>query len=228
MANPIIQIAGIRDQAEADLLLEEGVAWLGFPLRLAVHQEDLSEEDAARIIRGLKPPARGVLITYLSVAEEVVSLCDRLGTTIVQLHGDVPPAEAARLKELRPEFFILKSLVVGRGTLDDLQRRAARFAPHVDAFITDTYDPATGASGATGRTHDWSISRKLVASVRRPVILAGGLNPENVRRAILEVRPTGVDAHTGVEGPDGRKDRGLVRRFVKEASAGFASAAAGS
>jgi hypothetical protein len=53
------------------------------------------------------------------------------------------------------------------------------------------------ASGATGKTHDWRVSRRLVEVADKPVILAGGLNPENVKRAILEVRPAGVDSHSG-------------------------------
>jgi phosphoribosylanthranilate isomerase len=69
------------------------------------------------------------------------------------------------------------------------------------------------------------VSRTLVRICPRPVILAGGLSPENVRRAILEVRPAGVDVHTGIEGPDGRKDRALSRRFVREVQAGFAALA---
>ena len=96
------------------------------------------------------------------------------------------------------------------------------FAPHVDAFLTDTHDPETGADGATGRTHDWSISRRLAERSPRPLVLAGGLVPENVHRAVLAVRPAAVDAHTGVEGPDGRKTEELVRGFVDEARRGFA------
>jgi phosphoribosylanthranilate isomerase len=91
----------------------------------------------------------------------------------------------------------------------------------VDAFITDTFDPATGASGATGKTHDWQISRRLVEISPQPVILAGGLTPDNVREAILAVQPAGVDCHTGVEDASGRKDADKVRRFVAEARAGF-------
>jgi phosphoribosylanthranilate isomerase len=84
----------------------------------------------------------------------------------------------------------------------------------VDAFITDTYDPTTGRSGATGKTHAWGVSRRLVELSPKPVILAGGLTPENVRAAVLAVRPAGVDVHTGVEGPDGRKAPRLVEHFV--------------
>ncbi len=91
----------------------------------------------------------------------------------------------------------------------------------MDAFITDTFDPATGASGATGKTHEWGISRELRALSPKPLILAGGLNPENVREAIETVRPAAVDAHTGVEDAEGRKDPAKVRAFVAAAREGF-------
>jgi len=97
------------------------------------------------------------------------------------------------------------------------ERVRVMLSPLVDAFITDTFDPATGASGATGRTHDWNISRRLVEISRRPVLLAGGLAPDNVAEAIRRVRPAGVDSHTGVEDSAGRKDRDKVSRFVAEA-----------
>ena len=90
-------------------------------------------------------------------------------------------------------------------------------APYVAAYITDTFNPATGREGATGLTHDWSISRRLVELSPRPVILAGGLTPENVTDAIRAVRPAGADTHTGVEGPDGRKSAAKVRAFVEAA-----------
>ena len=115
-------------------------------------------------------------------------------------------AEIVRLKSFAPDLTVIKSLIVEDNNLAELESSVAAFSPHCDAFITDTYDPATGACGATGKTHDWDISRRLVDISPRPVMLAGGLNPENVRKAIAHVRPAGVDAHTGVEGPDGRKD----------------------
>ncbi len=219
----MIQIAGVSDREEAALLLAEGVEWLGFPLRLPVHREDLPEDDAARIIRSLPPPARGVLITYLARADELLAFCRQLGAQALQLHGELTRAEAQALRKAAPDLFLIKSLVVRANNRDELRRTARDFAPFVDAFITDTYDPSTGASGATGKTHDWSVSRELVGISPRPVILAGGLSPENVRRAILEVRPAGVDAHTGVEDANGRKDRERVRKFMAEARAGFAA-----
>jgi phosphoribosylanthranilate isomerase len=127
------------------------------------------------------------------------------------------------VRELCPELELARSLVVRGDDVASLEREMLTYAPHVDAFLTDTFDPATGAEGATGKTHDWAISRMLARASPHPLVLAGGLNPENVREAIRTVRPAAVDAHTGVEGPDGRKDAERVARFVAEARAGFSS-----
>lgn len=219
----IIQIAGIMDQEEADVLVMSGVHQLGFPFGLSVHREDISEHSAATVIRSLTPPASAVLITYECVAENILQRCRRIGTTKVQLHGDISVAEVVRLKSRTPHFTLIKSLIVKENNYEELESCVFSYSPHVDGFITDTYDRMTGACGATGKTHNWDISRKLVDISPKPVILAGGLNPHNVRMAIDHVRPAGVDAHTGVEGPYGRKDPNLVRAFVREATKAFES-----
>jgi phosphoribosylanthranilate isomerase len=217
----MIQVAGIYDEKEAALLVKCGVTHLGFPLRLAYHQEDLTDREAAAAISRIKPPVQSVLITYLSKADEIAKLCRFLGVAIVQLHGEVALTEILRLKQQLPDVGILKSLIIRGEHEEEVHHALLSYEPEVDAFITDTWDPDTGACGATGKVHNWEISRRLVERSSKPVILAGGLNPENVRQAILTVRPAGVDAHTGLEGQDGRKDRGLVRKFVTEAKAAF-------
>ncbi|MBN2140144.1 MAG: phosphoribosylanthranilate isomerase [Desulfovibrionaceae bacterium] len=219
---PVIQVAGVGSLDEALMIAGFGATHLGFPLRLAVHREDLGEAEAARIARALPRGVTPVVITYEARAEEIVRLCARLGAPVVQVHGDPPLAEIARLRALAPDLGLVKSLVVGLGGPEELEAKALALAPFVDAFITDTYDPETGATGATGKVHDWSVSRRLVEVCPRPLILAGGLNPDNVARAVARVRPAGVDAHTGLEGPDGFKAPGLVLRFVTAARAAFA------
>jgi phosphoribosylanthranilate isomerase len=214
----LIQIAGVIDAAEAEMLQQCGIRYLGFPLRLPVHREDLTEEEAAAIITSLAPPVFGVLITYLHEASEIAAFCHALGARIVQLHGDIERDELKHLKTLDPNSTVIKSLVIGMHEDKTLEALVSKLSPFVDAFITDTFDPKTGASGATGKTHDWRISQRLIELADKPVILAGGLTPENVKRAILEVRPAGVDSHTGVEDSNGRKSREKVCKFVSEAN----------
>ncbi len=219
----IIQVAGIIDQQEAGMILAAGATHLGFPLRLDVHREDLSEAAAAAIIRRLPDPAMAVLITYLNHATEILRLTEYLGCGTVQLHGHISPAALKALRTAAPELQIWKSLVISKNNTEELQALAIQAAPYCDAFITDTYDPETGASGATGKTHDWAVSRRLVQSIPRPVILAGGLNAENVTKAIEAVCPAGVDAHTGLEDQHGRKDPRRVSEFVRNARKAFGS-----
>jgi phosphoribosylanthranilate isomerase len=188
----LIQIAGVIDAPEAQMLQQCGVRYLGFPLRLPVHREDLTEEAAAAIIKSLAPPVFGVLITYLDEAKEIAAFSHALGARIVQLHGGIDRDELKRLKTLDPNLTVIKSLVIGMRDDKELEAMLNELSPFVDAFITDTFDPKTGASGATGKTHDCSPA---------------GLTPENVRRAIPEVWPAGVDSHTGVEDSSGRKSR---------------------
>ena len=220
---PIIQIAGIIDLDEATLLTQCGVTHLGFPFRLPIHREDLTEENAAIIIENLKLSVKTVLITYLNDASKIIDLVDKLGTDIVQLHGNIDLSVIRSLRIKKPDLELWKSLVVREKNGDELERMVFFFESSVDAFITDTYDPSSGATGATGKTHNWNISRRLVEISKRPVILAGGLTPDNVKRAIYHVAPAGVDAHTGVEGPAGRKSRDLVTAFVTEANRGFSN-----
>jgi phosphoribosylanthranilate isomerase len=217
----LIQIAGVLDLAEGRMLVSHGVDWLGWPLRLPVNAEDLSEPEAARLVTRLPPTERHVLITYENTAAGADAFCRQLGVQRIQLHGRIPADELRRLRERRPDLCIIKSLVVSAGNEASLHAMVRETAPWVDAFITDTFDPRTGAEGATGQVHDWDISRRLVETSPCPVILAGGLTPSNVAAAIRHVRPAGVDVHTGVEGDDGRKDPDLVARFVAEARAAF-------
>ncbi|WP_448384371.1 phosphoribosylanthranilate isomerase [Desulfosoma sp.] len=222
LQKPVIQVAGVADADEARMLVGLGIRWLGFPLRLNVHREDLSESEAARIIGNLPRDVVAVLITYASQWKEVLDLCSFVGARAVQLHGEASLEDIRRIKAARPDLVVIKSLIVHPGMRpEDLEQRLAGLSPYVDALITDTFDPETGACGATGKTHDWDVSRRIVAMSSKPVILAGGLTPENAAEAVRKVRPFGVDAHTGLEGPSGRKDPRKVAAFVRRARAAF-------
>lgn len=217
----IIQVAGIIDLEEAKLLIKEKVDYLGFPLRLPVNKEDLTEEYAAEIIKKIPFPHKGVLITYLNKAQEIIEFAEKLGVTVVQLHWKISKEELQKIKQLKPDLEIIKSLVIGEYSDNELNIIINEHSEYIDAFITDTFDPITGASGATGKTHDWAISKRIVEISTKPVILAGGLNPKNVYDAIITVKPAGVDVHTGIEDKNGRKDPVLLKQFIDNARKAF-------
>ena len=217
----MIQIAGVIDIDEALMLCNQGVDYIGFPLRLKDGREDLSEEDARFIIKIIKNKTNPVLITYLDNAREIIEVCNYLDVKIIQLHGKIEESEIEKIKNISPEIKIIKSIIVKYDNFADLSAEINTYSKYADFFITDTFDAETGRTGATGKTHNWETSRKIVELSATPVILAGGLNPENVRGAILKVKPAGVDSHTGVENSDKRKDAKLVNMFVSKARKGF-------
>lgn len=218
----IVQVAGIIDAEEAKTCFENGADWIGFPLRLPSGKDDISEEAAREIISELKGPQRAVLISYLTEADAVADFCDELGLSAVQLHGEIPMSELAKLRKNRPDLYLLKSLVVSSDNLPALRQLIDDSSEYVDMYITDTFDPKTGAKGATGLTHDWEVSAELTRYAPRPLMMAGGLSPENVAEAILKVRPAAVDAHSLLEGTDKRKNADMIAKFVSEAQRAFA------
>ncbi len=218
---PKIQVAGVSSYEEALFCARVGVNAVGFTLDIpsGVH-DGLTHFRAKEIIRKLPRTLTVVIITYLDRADRLASLVEEVGGDALQLHGGIPVTELARFRRTHPSIKI-----VGRVTVeDDLAiEQAARLPQNLyDALILDSLDPLTRRIGATGLTHDWSISAEIVAGAQLPVILAGGLNPDNVAEAISRVRPYGVDAHTGLENPDGSRNLMKIRRFAEAASYQFA------
>jgi phosphoribosylanthranilate isomerase len=142
-----------------------------------------------------------------AVRPDVLHLCG--------LAGAVPPDVVQVLRERLPGVGIMQAISVAGPEAVEL---ALAYQAVADILILDTQAPGIAGIGASGATHDWAISQAIVGRVRVPVILAGGLSPENVGAAIRAVRPWGVDSltHTNQPLPDGgfRKDLERVRRFV--------------
>lgn len=208
-----IQVAGVSSLEEALFLERLGVDALGFTVRLpeGVH-DGLTEAKARSIIQALPPFVTSVAITYVSEARSALELARYLGVTALQLHGDFPASELEMVRVAAPHLKIIRAVsVVG----SEAMAVARSWERRVDALILDTYDPATGRRGATGKTHDWMLSAEIVRNVRVPVILAGGLTARNVADAIRTVNPWAVDTHTGVEDAQGRRDFAAMEAFVE-------------
>lgn len=207
-----VQVAGVTRIEDAALLVEAGVDAIGLTVGLPPGApDDTSPELAAAIARSLPPFVTPVLITYRSTSEDLVSLLQRTGAWAVQLHGGASRETVADLRAAMPWVRVIRVVhVTGQHALAE-----AAAIDDADAILLDSYDPERGRWGATGRTHDWHISAAIVRAVRAPVILAGGLRPENVSEAVRIVRPWAVDVHTGVEDAEGRLDPGRVHAFLR-------------
>ena len=212
-----VQIAGVSSLEEALAAEHAGADALGFTVRLptGVH-DDLTEAKARAIIAALPPFVATVAITYVATPREAIDLCRYLGVSALQLHGPFPTTELPLIRAALPHLKLIRAVHV-TGPEAVLQARALQ--RRVDAVILDTYDPDTGRHGATGKTHDWTISRQIVEALRTPVILAGGLTPDNVATAIAAVQPWGVDVHTGIEDADGARNLAKLRLFIARAKA---------
>ena len=214
-----IQIAGLSDPDDVKFAFAAGAHAVGFTVGLPDGPHDgLTEERVGEIVRGLPPFAATVLITYTSSFDGLLELLLRCRTPILQPHGSHDPEVLLRLRRRLPHLKIIKSVNVSEGrTAEAVIHEAASWEGIADAILLDSVDPDTGKLGATGRTHDWAVSRQVVEALRLPVILAGGLNPANVTEALDVVRPWGVDVHTGVE-TDGVLDRSLLASFIRACS----------
>jgi phosphoribosylanthranilate isomerase len=212
-----VQIAGVSSLEEALAAEQAGADALGFTVRLPTGVHDgLTEVKARGIIAALPPFIASVAITYVDSARTAVDLCRSLGVSALQLHGPFPTHELPLIRAALPHLKLIRTVHV---TGPEALAHARALERRVDALILDTHDPSTGRYGATGKTHDWAISRQIVAEGRTPVILAGGLTPDNVADAIRAVRPWAVDVHTGVENADGTRNFGKLREFVRRAKA---------
>jgi phosphoribosylanthranilate isomerase len=174
----------------------------------------LSAEQAAEIVARLPLFCSSVLVTHLSRPEQVMPILKIADVTTLQLHGDTTPEETVQIKMQLPYLKTYKAIHVFD---ESAIQEAAQYISCVDGIILDTAIRATGQVGGTGKTHDWSISKAVVRSIALPVILAGGLNPENIAEAIRTVQPYGVDVNSGVSKAGGIKDHEKLRLFIARA-----------
>jgi phosphoribosylanthranilate isomerase len=210
-----VKICGITSPAEARLAERLGAHAVGLLVGRVHASPDFVEPAAARLIaRSLPPFVAAVLVTHVDEPDALVRLASAVPCPVLQLHSDL---DGAALRELRPRLEPRK--IIGKVSVEDATAvdRAREIEPFVDAIVLDSRDRATNRVGGTGLVHDWSISARIVAAAGVPIILAGGLTPDNVAAAVRAVQPWGVDVNSGVESSDGRKDESRMRRFIEAA-----------
>ena len=205
-----VKICGITEEDDRGVAVDAGADALGFVVDVPVDTtRELEPERAAELIEGLPPFVTPVLVTMPADADRAIELQAITGAGVVQVHNDLPPRAVARVSDAT-------SARVLKAVSADLDQ-AHRYARVADALLVDSRDE-TGAGG-TGHAHDWETTRAIGASVDVPVIVAGGLDPDNVADAVRTVDPFAVDVSSGVERREGRKDHDALRAFVDAVAA---------
>jgi phosphoribosylanthranilate isomerase len=222
----IVQIYGTKTIEDAKALVELGVDYIGLDVA--------DDPDDRALMKQIVDLVRGRMTTVL-----LPVFCDlATGLRIVhEIQPDVmhfcatdmlPLSEARAIRKELGDIKMLQAIPVGlsgRSDKTDSLSIAREYQEVADLFILDTYagDYSEGSTevpgmiGITGKVHDWTVSRKIVEQSKRPVILAGGLNPDNVAAAIKAVQPWGVDSCTGTDVCRGKKDLAKVGAFIKAA-----------
>ena len=212
-----VKICGVSDPADARRVADLGAWALGmifWPQSPRACALDTAEAIGADLQRRLE--LVGVFVN--ATLDEVAATADRCGLTIVQLHGDEGPAYCREVAR-RTGAKVMKAVRMrDAAQVHDLQRF------HTDFHLLDAYSRRT--PGGTGETFDWELAQRHPRTP--PVVLSGGLDPDNVGAAIEAARPFAVDVASGTEAAPGRKDPAKLTAFVRaveEADARLGAAA---
>ncbi|WP_135364493.1 phosphoribosylanthranilate isomerase [Halosimplex halophilum] len=216
-----VKVCGVTREEDREAVVAAGADAVGVICDVPVDTpREVDADAAADLLAGVPPLVTGVLVTMPTTVEEAVGLVEATEPDALQVHGGLSPGELGALSRRLSQDLV----VAVDAEADDIRE----YAEPADVLLVDSVDAAGG--GGTGETHDWERTREVVADLTVPVVLAGGLTPENVAAAVETVEPFGVDVATGVERVDGdgtrvggEKDHEAVRSFVAAARRGVAA-----
>lgn len=200
-----VKICGLTTPTDRDLAVAAGADAVGFISGVSVDTpREIRRETAASLAATTPPFVSTVLVTMAEDASEALERVDYASPDAIQVHGLDPDAVSV-LSEAT------NASVIAAVTVTD----APRYDSAADALLVDSLDD--DGAGGTGKTHDWKRTQKQIEALDSPVVLAGGLTPDNVERAIATVGPYGVDVASGVERDGGVKEPTAVRSFIQQA-----------
>ncbi|TYT60531.1 phosphoribosylanthranilate isomerase [Natrialba swarupiae] len=216
----IVQIYSLTTVDDVHACSNAGVDHVG----VAAGNQDLpasiSNEEARTLFEATSDRMRTVALTVETDVDEILDYAEAVDPDILHLCPDVDALTVEQIREINEalpkSMDVMRALDVVDGAVDI----AEQLDSVTDWFLLDTATDAVEGIGASGETHDWSISRRIVEATETPVILAGGLSPENVTEAVEAVDPAGVDSYTHTSAGERRKDPEKVRAFTEAARAG--------
>ena len=217
-----LKICCISSIAEAQMAIVHGADAIGLVGPMPSGPGTIDDELIAEIAGLVPDEIDTFLLTSETSAEKVVKHHQRAKTSAIQIVDKLQTGNHAEIKVYLPKVKIVQVVHInGEESINE----ALEAAETADAVLLDSGNPNLTIKelGGTGRTHNWEISRRIVEQSQKPVFLAGGLNPDNVLRAIEVVGPFGIDLCSGVR-TNGSLDHSKLKKFVA-AARGFASSA---
>jgi phosphoribosylanthranilate isomerase len=210
---PRVKVCCIKNIQEAELAINYGASALGLVSEMPSGPGVISEEDIIKIIPKIPPAIASFLLTSKQDTKTIIEQQKRTGANTLQLcdrliHGSY--------EELKDTLRGIKIVQVIHVTGEESIKEAQEISRHVDAILLDSGNQklSTKILGGTGKTHDWNISKIIRESINIPLFLAGGLNPDNIKEAIIHVKPFGVDLCNGIR-TDGKLDEKKLKNFME-------------
>jgi phosphoribosylanthranilate isomerase len=207
-----VKICGITRPEDLVVAVAAGADAVGFLVGVPSSPRNLTLERAEKLLGQVPIFVDSVVVTAPNNIEDLVEICERLKPTAIQIHGK-KHLEASEIHQRIKDTRLIKTIYVDPAALGETTIEDSKT---FDAILLDSF--TRSQYGGTGRVHDWKLSRQIREAVEpTPVILAGGLKPENVKEAILTVQPYAVDVASGVELQPGIKDPKKIQAFVENA-----------
>ena len=207
-----VKICGITREEDLAVAVAAGADAVGFLVGVPSSPRNLTLERAERLLKQVPVFVDSVVVTVPDSIDSLVKIYNRLRPTAIQIHGE-KTFQASVIRSKIRDVHLIKTVYAKTGnvTAAVVEDSKAFDAILLDSFTKEQY-------GGTGVVHDWELSRQIKQTIEpTPLILAGGLKPENVKEAILTVQPYAVDVASGVELRPAVKDPKKVLAFIENA-----------
>jgi len=206
-----VKICGITRKEDLFMASEAGADAVGVVVDVPSSPRNLPLDEAKKIIENAPISVKTVAVTVPKNLDHLIKIYEKLKPDILQIHGGNLPE--AGIREKLPDVSLIRAVqAMSNGVIEAAVEAANTF----DAVLLDSF--VSGKCGGTGKVHNWKLSKKVREAIYpKPLVLAGGLNPENVKDAVRFVQPYAVDVSSGVESQPGIKDFGRILEFIKNA-----------
>ncbi len=207
-----VKICGITRKEDLEAASTAGTDAVGFVVNTPFSPRNISLEKAEKLIAQVPPFVKNVAVVVPTSINELVKIKEVLAPDVFQIHGD-NLSDYASIRAKIPRTLLIRAINADPNRATALALQASK---EYDTVLVDSF--VKGKLGGTGIVHDWELSKRVKQAIHpKRLILAGGLNPENVAEAISKVKPYAVDVSSGVEISPGKKDKNKVREFIENA-----------